>query len=171
MKEQYLGQVRALLTALGSVLVVFGMHYGHAWEPVIGTLMVGASLAWGLYHKEGWDAFSSGFRKLVNAAGSAAVTYGVLSPEKSGAILGLVGPVLVLFGSWRANESRRPVDPDKEFWGLLMLLMALGLCLLPTGCVTPHGYQIEAGVLMDRATVTVSADRVVKITVDERSGK
>lgn len=104
-KEVFLGQLRALLTAGGAALAAFGLHAGHQWEPVVGVLVLAASLSWGLYHKVGWESVESIIRKLCNAIGTAAVTYGLLAEDRALALLGVVGPALACVGSWRANAA------------------------------------------------------------------
>lgn len=136
-KEQILGQVRELLTAGGAVLAVYGLHYGHQWEPVIGVLVLGIALAWGLYQKEGWDSIYSTVRKLANTAGSAAVTYGILAENQAAALLGLVGPALALLGSWRSNGAEESRSAPLLYRTLVATGTALGLATgggLTSGC-------------------------------------
>lgn len=140
-KEQTLGQVRAFLSALAGVLIAFGLKDGHGWEPTIGIAMLGVSLTWGLYHKEGWSSVWSVARKLLNALGAAAATYGFLTPEKAEAMVGLVGPIISIITSWKANGDGSTKPPT----GLaLPLIMAFGIsmCFFSSGCavhVNPDG--------------------------------
>ena len=89
-KDQFLGQIRAILTAAGSALATWGLDDGNAWAPIVGIILALVSCTWGLLHHRdpatpgvvSWSAV----RKLLNLIGSAAVTYGFLNPEKVGSI-------------------------------------------------------------------------------------
>ena len=49
-KDQALGQLRAFLTALGTILATWGISDGNQWAPIIGVIIAGYSLTWGLLH-------------------------------------------------------------------------------------------------------------------------
>lgn len=105
-KDQKLGQFRALLTTLAGVLVAWGLNDGHGWMPVVGVFLAIFSLVGGIRthldpNKPGGVAWSL-IRKLLNAAGAAAVTYGFTSPEQAESaahLVGALGPVLAGFFS------------------------------------------------------------------------
>jgi hypothetical protein len=141
-KQQSLGQFRAVLTALGTMLATWGFSDGHDFAPIIGVVLASFSLTWGLFHHK--DPSTPGklswslFRKFINVIGSAAVTYGVMHPDKWGGVatfLAAVGPLLAARFSWIDNsepKSDDPEDPDfKPPFNLLLLLLALSI-LLPS---------------------------------------
>lgn len=135
-KNQTLGQIRALLTAVGTVLTTWGVSDGNQWAPVVGVIIAGISLTWGwLHHKDPSTPSTlewSLVRKFVNIAGSAAVTYGILNPDRVGAIattVAALGPLLAASYSWIANsEDDHPGPPAVPVW----LLLAALACLLPS---------------------------------------
>jgi len=104
MNEQTLGQVRALLSALAGVLIAFGLKDGHQWQPAIGVAVLGISFTWGLYNKTGMAALWSTLRKLLNTGITAAATYGFLSTDRAEALIALIGPVVIMVMSWKANK-------------------------------------------------------------------
>lgn len=148
-KEQFLGQFRAILTALGTVLTTWGISDGNNWTPAIGVILVVASIVWGLVHHK--DPQTAGqlswslVRKLVNVAGTAAVTYGLTSPEKVNGVAMLVataGPFLAAWFSWIDNSESN----DSNIDGLNILIALLAVTALLPGCsgltltaVTPYG--------------------------------
>lgn len=116
-----LGQIRAILTALGAALTVWGLHdpSGQAWMPIVGILMAFLSLTWGILHhrdprKPGRISWSL-FRKFLNITGTAAVTYGVMHPERFTSLETLIaalGPILAASFSWIDNSEIKPTDPS-----------------------------------------------------------
>lgn len=144
-KDQFLGQFRALLTALGSALVVWGLSdpTGNNWMPIVGVVMAAVSLGWGLlWHRDpskpgrlSWSLF----RKFINAAGAAAIAYGVVNPEKVHGVEMLVatlGPLLAAWFSWIDNsEAQSPPSG-----GTSLLILGLVCCFLLGGCA---GYAVN----------------------------
>ena len=116
--SQKLGQIRALLTALGSVLTVYGLSdpAGQSWMILIGVIMAFISLTWGVLHHR--DPQNPGriswslFRKFANLAGTAAVTYGIMHPDRVDSLevlLAALGPILASSFSWIDNsEIKQP---------------------------------------------------------------
>lgn len=147
-KEQALGQLRAALTASGTVLTTWGVSDGNLWAPVIGVLLAGYSFTWGLLHHK--DPSTSGgvswslLRKLVNAVGTALVTYGVLNPERLDAIAVLIaalGPLLASRYSWIDNKLPND-EPPSNPPAVLSLLLLLPLCVLLSSCSLPFTARI-----------------------------
>lgn len=160
-KEQTLGQIRAALTAAGTVLATWGINDGNAWAPVTGVVIALISLTWGwLHHKDPVTPGSlkwSLVRKFANVAGSAAITYGMLNPEKVHGIevlIATLGPLLASWFSWIDNSDDAPSDDDepKAKTGLWLLLLCLPF-LLP-GC---SGYPITAKIDTEYGTITSDA--------------
>lgn len=135
-KEQALGQLRAFLTALGTILATWGVNDGNQWAPVVGVIIAGYSLTWGLLHHK--DPATPGrmswslFRKFINIAGSAALTYGVLNPERFstiGPLVAALGPLLAARFSWIDNTDDDTTPPPAvPVW----LLIASLACLFPS---------------------------------------
>jgi hypothetical protein len=128
-KNQTLGQLRALLTAIGTVLTTWGITDGNQWAPVVGVIIAGISLTWGwLHHKDPATPSTlewSLVRKFVNIAGSAAVTYGILNPDRVGAIattVAALGPLLAASYSWIANSDDDTTPPAIPVWLFLIAL-------------------------------------------------
>jgi|GEM_PF-5146928 len=140
-KEQALGQLRALLTACGTVLATWGFTDGHQWQPVVGVIMVLYSLTWGLLHhkdpsKPGSLSWSL-VRKAVNIIGTALVTYGFVSPEKIESLVPLVaalGPILASMFSFIGNDDGKKSPPPG---GMVLPLFILPMLLFLPGCSTP----------------------------------
>lgn len=144
-KSQHLGVLRAVLTSLGAVLATYGIQDGNAWLPVIGVILTGFSLGWGvIWHKDPakpgklkWSLL----RKFSNAVLSACATYGWMHPDQASGVLMLVsnlGPLIAMYASWIDNGPEDPEDLDDEppsFGGPLKILLLLAACsfLLP-GC-------------------------------------
>jgi hypothetical protein len=129
-KEQALGQLRALLTALGTVLVTWGVSDGNQWLPIIGVLLAGYSLTWGLLHHQ--DPATPGrmswslVRKFVNMLGTALVTYGVLHPDRMASIVPLfaaLGPIAAAHFSWVDNNDDNSEPPAVPLWLLLLAMV------------------------------------------------
>lgn len=142
-KDQKLGQFRALLTTLAGVLIAWGFTDEHGWMPVIGVLLALFSLIGGIRThldktKPGGIAWSL-VRKVANAAGAAAVTYGFTSPEQSESmshLIGAAGPILAGFFSWIDNDQG-DFGPPGVGPGVGMILMLLaGVFLLPSCGIT-----------------------------------
>lgn len=142
-KQQHLGLIRAFLTALGTSLATWGITDGHQWLPVIGIVLAFISLGWGwIWHR---DPATPGklkwslVRKFINVCGTAAITYGIVNPERVVGIEMLVftaGPLLAAWFSWIDNSPEDPADPDDKppFRNLpIILLLAACIFLLP-GC-------------------------------------
>ena len=111
-KEQTLGQIRAALTALGTVLATWGVNDGNQWAPAVGIIVALISVTWGLLHHRSpatpgrlsWSLV----RKTWNIIGTAALTYGYLNPEKVQGIeklLAATGPLLAAVCSWIDNSE------------------------------------------------------------------
>jgi len=118
-REQTLGQIRAALTALGTVLATWGISDGHQWAPAAGIIVALISVTWGLLHHRNpttpgrlsWSLV----RKTWNIIGTAALTYGYLNPEKVHGVeilLAACGPLLATVFSWIDNsETQTPSEP------------------------------------------------------------
>jgi hypothetical protein len=155
-KAQTLGLVGSTLTATGTVLATWGINDGHQWAPIVGIVLALVSLTWGLLHHK--DPATPGtlkwslVRKTINVAGSAAITYGFLNPERVQGIEVLaasLGPLLAAWFSWIDNETTAgdDGDPGPDGLHLLLALICLTALLLPscadfpvTGSIqTPYG--------------------------------
>ena len=149
-KDQTLGQIRAFLTAAGAALATWGINDGNAWVPVVGVLVAVISVTWGLLHHK--DPATQGtlqwslVRKLLNVAGSAAITYGILNPEKVQGLEMLaatLGPLLASMCSWIDNSSDG--DPDDGPPTHLWILAGAAILFLPScagltiNASTPYG--------------------------------
>ena len=162
-----LGQLRALLTVVGTALATFGYHRGYSWEPVIGVVALMASLGWSVYYKEGWEAIQSVIRKIASAIGTGVVVYGMMTPEKSEALVGIVGPLMAMFGSWKANGGKfPPVGTGVKL--LLAVMLVAGALVGGLGCAE---YTLQGELLTDAGAVIVDSDGLVTFLVDQRSGK
>lgn len=111
-REQTLGQIRAALTALGTVLATWGWNDGHQWAPAAGIIVALVSVTWGLLHHRSPETPGrlswSLVRKSWNIIGTAALTYGYLNPEKFQGIeilLATTGPLLASVFSWIDNSE------------------------------------------------------------------
>lgn len=148
--SQALGQIRVLLTALSGVLITWGITDGHGWAPITGIIMAALSLGIGIRrHLHTGSLPWSLVRKLANASGAAAVTYGVLHPEQMDKILALIaamGPLLAGVGSFIANDE----GPDIDFGGgspMLLILFGIFLLGLPSCAgwdATGQAYILDA---------------------------
>ncbi len=153
-KNQSLGALRAFLTALGTMLATWGFSDGHNFTPIIGVILTGFSLSWGVFHhkdpstpgKMSWSLF----RKFINVLCSAAATYGFLHPDKVSAIapfLAALGPILAARFSWIDNSDPQPEGQEDEpppfDMPILLLLAALTIflpsCGLNVQARTPYG--------------------------------
>ncbi len=134
-KEQYLGQIRALLTAAGSALATWGVTDGNAWAPIVGVILALVSVTWGVLHHK--DPTTPGVikwslvRKAANAIGAAAVTYGLVSPEKvdgSLMVLATLAPFAAMAFSWIDNDSDDDdsgTGPDGIHVPMILIFMSL----------------------------------------------
>lgn len=130
MKTQTFGLLRAFLTALGAVLVTFGLNDGHAWLPVIGLALATFSLGWGwVWHR---DPLTPGrlswslVRKFVNALTAALATYGWMHPEQVPAVLTLfatLGPLMAAKFSWIDNSDDDDA-PGPPLYPILIIFLA-----------------------------------------------
>ena len=153
-KDQTLGQIRAALTAAGTVLATWGINDGNSWAPIVGVVVAAISLTWGLLHHK--DSTTQGslrwslVRKFANVAGSAAVTYGLLNTEKVHGLEMLIasfGPLLASWFSWIDNSEADGDDNGTGGDAGLLLLLMCSVLILP-GCAnmpihasleTPYG--------------------------------
>lgn len=137
-KEQAIGQLREVLTAAGAVLATWGISDGNGWAPAIGAVLALASLLWGVaWHRDKgkpgkvrWTLV----RKFVNALGAAAVTYGVLNPDKVQSVdtlLAAIGPVVASATSWISNGGDGTSSGSP-----LLLVVALMPFFALAGCET-----------------------------------
>lgn len=187
-KNQQLGQLRAILLAVGSALTTWGLSDGNQWAPVIGVILAIWSLTWGLLHHK--DPANPGtlswslVRKLANALGAAAVTYGWCHPDKVDAIvkiLPLLGPALAGWFSWISNAPEEgddggPYDGPNGVASLIaigfLFFFLLPSCVeypLVARVVTPHGTlerDAKGGLTVssEYADVSRSADGTVTVT-------
>lgn len=179
-KEQTLGQIRAALTAAGTVLATWGINDGNAWAPVAGVVVAAISLTWGLLHHK--DPTTQGslkwslVRKFANVAGSAAITYGLLNPEKVQGIemmMATLGPLLASWFSWIDNSDTDDTDEGTGGKAGLWMLMIFVVLLVP-GCAnmpihasleTPYG-----DITTDSKGAIVIAPRanVIRIPLNEK---
>ncbi len=175
-KNQYLGQLRAVLTALGTMLATWGWSDGHEFTPIIGVLLTGFSLTWGwLHHKDpstpgkmSWSLF----RKFINVLCTAAATYGFLHQDKVGAIasfLAALGPLIAARLSWIDNSDPKPEDEDPDFkppFNLLLLLLALSI-LLPScnGLTLTARSPYGSGGYKDGQLYVIPKARVIRIPI------
>lgn len=159
-KDQTLGQIRAALTAAGTVLATWGINDGNAWAPTVGVIVAAISLTWGWAHHK--DSSTPGnlkwsvLRKFVNVAGSACVTYGFLNPEKVQGIEVLIaslGPLAAAWFSWIDNSDDTGPDDDPPAKSGLWLLLLCAILLLP-GCA---GMPIRASFESPYGDITTDA--------------
>jgi hypothetical protein len=117
-KSQKLGLLRGLLTSIGAAMATYGINDGQQFLPVIGFILAGVSLGWGvLWHRDPakpgkikWSLV----RKFANAGLTACATYGWMHPDQASGILMLIanlGPVIAMYASWIDNS---PEDPDDD---------------------------------------------------------
>ena len=179
-KEQLLGLIREILTAVGAGLVTFGVQAPQVViESVIGALMVLAGIGWALYANEGTQTIFTLFRKLLSAGGGVAVAFGLMTPEKVEALLGALGPIIALV--WSIHSKGGTLPPITSAIMLFLALGSFGLTscaieLTPDGCVlgtySKSGYNYKAGPCMgedgeiDRARIQWETpdDQLVRAT-------
>jgi hypothetical protein len=161
-KDQLKGQFRAVLLALGTMLATLGFSDGNNWMPVVGIILAGWSLTWGLLHHK--DPANPGtlswslLRKFVNAIGSAALAYGYKHPEQINAIMAFVaalGPLAAAHFSWISNKPDDE-ETDQGPDGMSIPIIAIGfICffLLPS-CAD---YPIKARIITDYGTISADA--------------
>ncbi len=149
-KDQFLGQVRAALTAAGAVLATWGINDGNDWAPITGIVVTFISLSWGwLHHRDPATSTTfkwSLFRKLINVAGSALITYGLLNPEKVQGVevlIAALGPLLASWFSWIDNSPANPTDDDTRPPDGLWLILAAILFIMPSCAEFPINAQIQ----------------------------
>jgi hypothetical protein len=177
-KDQTLGQIRALLTASGSALATWGITDGNAWAPITGALLAIISATWGVLHHK--DPARPGVikwslvRKAVNAIGTAAITYGLINPEKvDGAemVLASLAPFAAMAFSWIDNDSD---DGDKGPDGINLLLLVSFLAFLIPSCAD---FPIVARLETEYGTVETDSKggvvirpipRVIRIPLNEK---
>jgi hypothetical protein len=135
MSDLVKGQVREILSAAGAAVSAFGFATGAEIEAFSGLILSLVMLAWGLKHKSGAKAVVSLIRKVFGAGGAVLVVLEVLSPEKSLALVALVGPFLAMFSSFWTHGGR---VGDVNFVWLGALFFVVGF--LP-GC----GVSAEPG--------------------------
>lgn len=180
-KNQQLGQLRAVLLALGSALATWGFSDRNQWAPIVGIILAGWSLTWGLLHHK--DPATPGtlswslVRKFANALGAAAVTYGWCHPDKVDSImkiLPLLGPILAGWFSWISNAPEEGDDggPYDGPNGLASLI-AIGFLfffLLPScnpNAPVPFKLKTPYGVLSQDAKGGLAArSKVLDLTRD-----
>lgn len=117
-KSQHLGLLRGILTSIGAALATYGINDGQQFLPVIGFILAGVSLGWGVFwHRDPakpgkihWSLV----RKFANAGLTAVATYGWMKPEQASDILMVIanlGPFIAMYASWIDNS---PEDPDDD---------------------------------------------------------
>lgn len=107
-KEQILGQLRELLTAGAAAFVTFRSIDGFDPQAAIAAIVAVIALIWGIWEKQSWGVVASLVRKAFSAAGSALVTYGIMTGDQNAAIAGVLGPAIALLTSFRANGKEDP---------------------------------------------------------------
>lgn len=166
-KQQKLGQLRALLTAAGTFIAAWGYNdpSGQDWQPIVGIFVAFVSITWGLLHHR--DPDKSGtikwslVRKLANSAGSAAIGYGAVHPDKvanAEMFIAALGPLLAAWFSWIDNSPGtddddgygEPDPPRKGDVALWLIFLAASCLIFLPGC-----------------TVTVAPDGTVSATIDD----
>lgn len=148
-KDQFLGQLRAVLTAGGTALATWGLTDGNQWAPVSGVILAVVSLGWGLlWHRDPANPGKlkwSLVRKLANVTGAALVTYGFVAPGKVDSMVSFLaafGPLLASLFSFIDNGENDNDESDGGFpYGIMVLVVAASF-LLP-GCGTTLGIDHE----------------------------
>jgi hypothetical protein len=177
-RQQLLGQARAVLTAIGAILIAFGFDKvlapeggdsSGAYALIAGLILAGTSLGYGIHKHEGPAMIWSLVRKLLNAGGALLIYYSVLTPEKWAAVVGVIGPVLALRYSWAANKDDDPQLPLPGL-GRLLILLAIPTFIfmsLPSCTLRVDPSTGEPQLVADPGSVLILADKATTILNDK----
>jgi hypothetical protein len=124
-KEQTLGLVREILTAIGAL--AFASFTG--WESIAGLIILIFSIAWSFYYHEGLETIGTGIRKLLSVAPAVAVELGLLSTEKATSLIALLLPLFSMVWSYFINGDNK-FKPNNL--GLWILFFAMSFLVLPS---------------------------------------
>jgi hypothetical protein len=159
-KSKLLGTANELLMAIGAALITFGVNATQSHiETGAGLILAILSLVLTFQRHEGADLIKSGVRKVLSAAGGAAVAFGLVTPDKVEALMAVVGPILAI--AWSVNDKGAKVPKGLP----LILITALVVFILPAcsstslvftpdGCIlnrytTDNGQEYKAGFCVD----------------------
>jgi hypothetical protein len=98
-QEQKLGILRELLVSAAAVLIAYGFGTDALYHELIGGILAGVSIFWGIRANAGWEAMASMVRKALSAAGAVLVFTGTLTPGNSELIMGLAMNIVAIIWS------------------------------------------------------------------------
>lgn len=114
-KDTVLSLVRTLLTSVGMFLLgknLLGSPIDSStWQMVVGVVMSGASVAWGILDKSiAIEMVQSFIRSAIIGFGGLLVAKGSLSPEKLESILGIAMALLPLLYSILSRKKTAGIE-------------------------------------------------------------
>jgi hypothetical protein len=122
-REKFAGQLREVVGALSVALTTWGCMSDEKAAALAGLLTALGMLFWGLNNKEGGAFLMSLIRKVIGAVGAGAVVFGVMTPDKSEAMMGAVLPLLAMWSSARSNGGG---DVSAGRFPVVIFLVSLG---------------------------------------------
>ncbi|MCW1885513.1 hypothetical protein OKA04_12305 [Luteolibacter flavescens] len=102
-KDQALGIVREVGTAIGAALVTYGVTTSSTVELVSGVIIALVSLVFALKANEGLDVVLSLIRKVLSGASGVLVAYGIIDPAKAEALSGVA--LVLISTSWTISAK------------------------------------------------------------------
>jgi hypothetical protein len=158
--EIFKGQLREILNMAGAAFITFGIATGEQVAAGSGLVLSVAVLIWALRENVGREKILSLTRKVFGAVGTMIVVLEVLSPEKTGALIAVVGPLLAMFLSFWQHGGK--LDGGKL--GLLVVSV-LALSFFPS-CAISEGLKIRGPV--SGLTYAQGPDGI-EVTADEET--
>lgn len=128
-KDQALGIVRELGTAVGAALVTYGVATSGTIELVSGVVIALVSLIYALKANEGRDIVLSLFRKVLSGVAGVMVGFGYLDPAKAEALSGVA---LVLISTVWTFSAKSNGEPPAGGNSPLWIFALLALFLFPS---------------------------------------
>lgn len=107
-RDQFLGIVREVGTAVGVALVTFGVTTSGTVETVLGVLISAVALVYALKANDGRDIVLSLMRKVLSGVAGGMVAWGYLDPAKADAIMAVVLVVVSSAWSFSSNSNGSP---------------------------------------------------------------
>jgi hypothetical protein len=169
-QDKFNSLVRELVTAVGTAAGSFGLMHDNLIVAVSGFVVAAAMVGWALYTHSDTSILGTLLRKALSSGAGVAVTYGVITPEKAEAILGVVLVIISIYFGNRASGPATPGDGNSN-GGLNALLMLLacsfmiglnscagllnGISFTPDGCVmadfnSPEFGKYKAGICYEK---------------------
>ena len=102
---QQLGAARELISAIGGLLMAYGVLNEAQGLAIVGFLLAAASLIYAISTKVGKEKLVTTIRKVLSTGGGLAIAYGIANPEQVEMYLGLLTPIISLIWSYKSNNS------------------------------------------------------------------